>query len=122
MRGQSLVAIDFTYLGSTEAAEDLVAPLRALGTPVLDTTGTVPVDQIGTVTMEPDDPTPAVEGSTLLHTFVRGHQDSRPGGLRPRPRRSDAPTVRETLRRSGKAATRPADFVSGFTTKGPPIM
>jgi hypothetical protein len=69
MRGQSFVAVDFTFLGSTEAAEDLVAPLRALETPVLDTTGTVPVDQIGTVAMEPDDPTPAVEGSTLLHTF-----------------------------------------------------
>ena len=69
IRGKSFVAIDFTYLGPKVVAEMLVAPFHALGTPVMDTIGEVPVGEVGLLAQEPDDPTPAMEGGRILHTL-----------------------------------------------------
>jgi hypothetical protein len=69
LRGGSFVAIDATYLGDAEAAEELLRPLRDVAAPIFDTMGTVPIGALGDVAMEPVDPVPAMEYSTLLTGF-----------------------------------------------------
>lgn len=69
LQGKSFVVIDLTVLGSVEHGAALAAPLRAAGgavAPVLDTLGTVPIEDIPLIAAEPDDPTPAMEYATTL--------------------------------------------------------
>lgn len=66
LRGGSFVSVDVTFLGSSADAERLLAPLRALPAPLMDSTGTVPLAELGGICAEPLDPLPTVEFSELL--------------------------------------------------------
>jgi FAD/FMN-containing dehydrogenase len=66
IRGKSFVSVEFTYLGSPEDAEALVAPLRELPAVCMDGTGTFPVADLSDVCQEPTDPMPTMEWSELL--------------------------------------------------------
>jgi hypothetical protein len=69
LRGASAIVIMACYSGSTAEGEELVRPLRSIGTPLLDTFSALPYAQIATVASDPPDAPP-------LFTFVNG------GGLR----------------------------------------
>jgi FAD binding domain len=69
IRGGSFVTFDLTYLGDADRAEELLAPVRALRTPMIDTLGTVAPSALGQILAEPLDPTPALERSRLLATL-----------------------------------------------------
>lgn len=66
LRGRSFTIVAFAHVGPAADAERLVAPLRAVPGPVLDTVGEVPLGALRTITDEPVDPMPAMESSTLL--------------------------------------------------------
>ncbi len=69
MRGKAFVSVDLTYLGSAEDAEALLMPLRTIPAMWMDTTGTVPLSELGSICQEPLDPMPAMETSGLLRDF-----------------------------------------------------
>ncbi len=66
IRGKNFVTVEFTYLGSAEEAEALVAPLRELPAVCIDATGEFPVAALSDVCQEPTDPMPTMEWSELL--------------------------------------------------------
>ncbi len=66
LRGLSAVCLDATYLGGEEHARELLARFDAIPGAIMDTRGTMPVDRLGEICMEPTDPTPALVTSHLL--------------------------------------------------------
>ena len=69
LRGRSFTSVALAHVGPGEAAERLLAPLRAVPGAVLDTVGEVPLAALGTITDEPVDPMPAMDSSALLTTI-----------------------------------------------------
>lgn len=66
IRGKSFVSVEFTYLGSSEEAEALIAPLRELPAVAIDTTDDWQVAHLSDIAQEPTDPMPTIEWSELL--------------------------------------------------------
>jgi hypothetical protein len=65
LRGKSFVVVEAVHLGEPATADELLAPLRALG-PVNDTIQTVPAAALLDLFLEPEHPVPAVgDGLTL---------------------------------------------------------
>jgi FAD/FMN-containing dehydrogenase len=65
LRGNSFVVVEAVHLGDPATADELLAPLRALG-PVNDTIQTVPAAALLDLFLEPEHPVPAVgDGLTL---------------------------------------------------------
>jgi FAD/FMN-containing dehydrogenase len=57
LRGRSVVALRFTHLG--EGGADLLAPMRAVAEPIMDTVADLPYPAIDAVHMDPTDPMPS---------------------------------------------------------------
>lgn len=70
LRGRELVAITLAFTGREAEGNELVAPLRALGTPYLDTLATIPAPGLGEISGDPKDPTPAIGNGLLLEQFT----------------------------------------------------
>jgi hypothetical protein len=68
LRGRSFVVVEVFHLGDPAEADELLAPLRALG-PENDTLDVIPVETLGYVHMDPDRPVPFVGDGTLLATL-----------------------------------------------------
>ncbi|MFI6168309.1 FAD-binding oxidoreductase [Nocardia sp. NPDC051052] len=65
LRGRRIVQIRIAYLGGAEAGERLVAPLRAIATPTIDTLAELPYSAAGTIHNDPVEPVPT-EGDNLM--------------------------------------------------------
>ncbi len=65
IRGKSFVIVEAVHLGDPAEADDLLAPLRALG-PVNDTIATVPVPALSHLHMDPEQPVPGVGDGLML--------------------------------------------------------
>lgn len=65
LRGRQLVVIDGAVLADDTTAESVLAPLRALA-PEMDTFARVPSAALTRLHMDPEGPTPAVAGATVL--------------------------------------------------------
>jgi hypothetical protein len=59
VRGQSFVIVEAYHVGDPAQADELLAPLRALG-PVNDTTATVPMPALSHLHMDPEQPVPGL--------------------------------------------------------------
>jgi FAD/FMN-containing dehydrogenase len=66
LRGVSVVAVRFTHLGSPGEGAALLAPVRAVATPLMDTVAELPYPAIDAVHMDPTDPMPAWDRGTSL--------------------------------------------------------
>ena len=66
VRGKAFAAVAAAYLGADAEAERLLGPLRAVPGLVLDMMGPVPMSDLGQITAEPLDPTPATDHSMFL--------------------------------------------------------
>jgi FAD binding domain/Berberine and berberine like len=66
LRGRFLAHLRVLYLGSAEEAERLIAPLRAVATPVLDTVRPLPITEFGTIHGDPTQPQPVSCGGAVL--------------------------------------------------------
>jgi FAD/FMN-containing dehydrogenase len=66
LRGAFMVHVRVAHLGTPEAGEALLAPLRALGPAVLDTVADTPYDQVAGVHNDPPLPLPFVDRSIGL--------------------------------------------------------
>ncbi len=66
LRGRFAAHVRVAYVGAPADAEALITPLRAAAAPFLDTVGTLPITEIGTIHADPTDPAPVSYGSALL--------------------------------------------------------
>lgn len=66
LAGRMTVAVRYAAVGDFAEAERLLAPMRAVATPVLDSVGVLPYAAIGAVHTDPVDPMPVHENHTLL--------------------------------------------------------
>jgi FAD binding domain len=68
MRGKSFVVVEVIHLGEPAQADELLAPLRALG-PVLDTIQRIPTPALSHMHMDPEHPVPCTGDGMLLQTL-----------------------------------------------------
>ncbi|GCD97027.1 FAD-binding oxidoreductase [Embleya hyalina] len=69
LRGRYVAHIRVCHFGPEESGRRLVAPLRAIGTALIDTVGRMPYTDIGTINGDPTEPGPYHERSTLLRSL-----------------------------------------------------
>ena len=60
LRGVPLITIDGAFTGDAEAGAELIAPLRALGEPIMDTFGPMPAAGLPRIHMDPEQPVPGL--------------------------------------------------------------
>lgn len=66
LAGRFTVSVRFAWTGPLEAGAEVLAPVRAAATPVLDGVGRLPFAAFGAIHTDPTDPMPVVEDHTLL--------------------------------------------------------
>lgn len=66
LRGQQVIAIRACAVGDLARAEQVLAPMRSLGTPVLDTFRVMPFSAIDTISSDPVEPMPVVSATRLI--------------------------------------------------------
>jgi hypothetical protein len=106
MRGVVTLALRFGLTGSAEQGEALLAPMRRVATPVLDSVGPMSFAAVDAIHMDPQEPLPSVVRGGLLHSLpaesVEALLDAAGPGV-------DLPVVQVELRLMGGALGRPAD-------------
>ncbi len=70
LRGQAFAAITLAFTGGAADGAELVAPLRAVAAPSIDTLAVVPASALGDLSGDPQDPTPGLGRAVLLDTFT----------------------------------------------------
>ena len=104
LRGRFVGHLRVAHLGAPAEAEALIAPLRAVATPFVDTVRTLPVAEIGTIHADPVRPQPVSCGGAVLPRWDDAAVDvllSGVGATRPHtggaaPGRRTRPTGRRT--------------------------
>ncbi|GAY12953.1 FAD-binding oxidoreductase [Pseudonocardia sp. N23] len=66
LRGRYVAHLRVTFVGAPAEAERLIAPLRAVATPILDSVRPLPVLEFGTIHGDPARPQPVSSGGTVL--------------------------------------------------------
>ena len=66
LRGQFVVHLRFAFLGNREDGDALLAPMRAVSTPLMDTAGPMNYLDVDQIHMDPADPLPFTAGGALL--------------------------------------------------------
>ena len=69
LRGQFVVHLRFAFLGNREDGDALLAPMRAVSTPLMDTAGPMSYLDVDQIHMDPADPLPFTGGGALLKDF-----------------------------------------------------
>jgi hypothetical protein len=111
LAGRLTVAVRFASTASCEVCQALLAPLRAVATPLIDTVGPMPYAAIGAIHADPVDPMPTHESAALLRELPSAAIDrllsiAGPG--------SGSPQVIVELRLLGGAYGRPGAHPSAF--------
>lgn len=83
LRGKAVVAVNGCVSGDPAAGEALIAPLRALGTPIIDMWGPLPYTQSHVVFNDPVDPIPAVVRGALIRDFEQSDAEAMLAGMGP---------------------------------------
>ncbi|PVG83973.1 FAD-linked oxidase [Nocardioides gansuensis] len=105
LRGTVSLALRFAFTGSPERGQALLAPMRTVATPVLDTVGPMSYAAVDSIHMDPTDPLPAVTRGGLVHSMPDRLVDSLLGVAGPG---VDVPLAVVELRLMGGALGRPA--------------
>jgi hypothetical protein len=66
LRGRTVLHLRFAHLGDTEDGEAMLAPLRRLARPIVDTVTEIRYSDLGSVHADPTEPMPGAERSMLL--------------------------------------------------------
>lgn len=66
LRDRPLITIDAAYIGSQADGEALLAPLREIGEPIMDTFGQVPAEALSKIHMDPEQPVPGLGHHALI--------------------------------------------------------
>ncbi|GAA1654107.1 FAD-linked oxidase [Mycolicibacterium murale] len=111
LAGRFTLAVRFVALGDPAEAEQVLAPLRAVATPLIDTVSVMPYAAIGAVHADPVDPMPVHEGHALLHELTPEAVEALLAVAGPA---SGSLQVIVELRHLGGAMARPAAHRSAF--------
>jgi FAD/FMN-containing dehydrogenase len=66
LRGKPLLTIDGAFIGGKEEGDALLAPLRAIGEPIMDSFAPMPTAGLSFIHMDPENPVPGIgDGMTL---------------------------------------------------------
>ena len=60
LQGKPLITIDAAFSGGREAGEELIAPLRAIGEPIIDSFDQIPTAGLCRIHMDPEQPVPGL--------------------------------------------------------------
>jgi FAD/FMN-containing dehydrogenase len=106
LRGTPLLTIDGAFIGNQEEGDELIAPLRALGEPIMDTFATMPTAGLGHIHMDPENPVPGIGDGMTLRELSDEAIDAWVGvaGVD-----SGSPLLLSELRHLGGALGRPAE-------------
>ncbi|WP_425003710.1 FAD-binding oxidoreductase [Mycolicibacterium sp. S3B2] len=111
LAGRMTVAVRYTAVGDFAEAERLLAPMRTVATPLLDSVAVLPYAAIGAVHADPVDPMPVIEDQALLSDLPVAAVDALLAVAGPG---SGSPQVIVELRMLGGAFARPAAHRSAF--------
>lgn len=106
LRGRTVLHLRFTHVSCTEDGHALLAPMRSLAEPIMDTVAEIPFAAIAAVHMDPADPMPAMERGLLL-------TDLTDDGIELFLAAAEMPLAVAELRAMGGALGRPADNAVG---------
>jgi FAD/FMN-containing dehydrogenase len=104
-RGKAFAMVEVVHLGTQAGAEELLAPLRALG-PAVDTFGAMPPTGLSRLHMDPEDPLPYRSAHLLTHDLPPAAIDAFVAVAGPG---SGSPLTSVELRHTGGALARLAD-------------
>jgi len=106
LRGRSLFTVDAACIGSQEEGEGMIAPLREIGEPIMDTFGQIPAEGLSRVSMDPEQPVPGLGHHRLLAELPDDAIDAFVGAAGPE---SGSPLLLSQIRQLGGALARPAE-------------
>ncbi len=66
LRDRPLITIDAAFIGEQAEGERLLAPLREIGEPIMDTFAQVPAEALSKIHMDPEQPVPGLGHHALL--------------------------------------------------------
>ena len=66
LRDRPLLTIDAACIGDQAEGETLIAPLRELGEPIMDTFGQIPAAGLSRIHMDPEEPVPVVADHAVI--------------------------------------------------------
>jgi len=113
LRGQFVVHLRFAFLGTREDGDGLLAPMRAVSMPMMDTAGPMSYLDVDQIHMDPADPLPFTAGGALLNDLGG---ESLADLLKLTGEGSECPLLLVEIRPLGGALARPGampDAVSG---------
>jgi len=116
LRGQFVVSLRYAHLGGAEAAAELLAPMRAVATPLIDAVQEIPYAAVVSIHQDPTDPIPFWDGGTGLRDLSAAPVDALLEVAGPG---QDIPVPVVEVRLLGGAMARPAaipNAVSGRDT------
>jgi hypothetical protein len=104
IRGRKLLTIDAACIGSREQGEAAIAPLRALGDPIVDTFDQISADGLCRIHMDPEQPVPGRGHHRPIRELPDEAIDAFVGLVGPE---SDSPLVMAEIRHLAGALGRP---------------
>ncbi|PJJ72962.1 FAD/FMN-containing dehydrogenase [Diaminobutyricimonas aerilata] len=105
LRGQTVLHVRVAYTGTAAEGERLLAPLRAVRTPLLERVADLPYAQLGAIHQDPAEPMPYTEGGVLLRDLDDAALDALLAAVGPD---APVPLAAVELRLLGGAVARPA--------------
>ncbi|HET7530405.1 MAG TPA: FAD-binding oxidoreductase [Mycobacteriales bacterium] len=105
LRGRMVLHLRVAYIGEPCTGEKLVAPLRAVATPVLDMVRDMPFSEVDSIHLDPTDPMPAWHDGRLLSAFTAEAADALVAAAGPD---ADVPLIFAEVRHMGGALARQA--------------
>lgn len=115
LAGRLTVAVRYASLADPATAEALIAPLRAVATPLIDAVAVMPYAAMAAIHADPVDPMPTAERATLLSEVNDIALENLLALAGPG---SQSPQVVVEVRRLGGAMARPATHRSAFCHRG----
>jgi hypothetical protein len=106
IRDKPLLTIGAACIGDQAEGERIVAPLREIGEPIMDTIGQIPVEGLSRIHMDPEVPVPGLGHHAVLRELSDEAIDAFVGAAGPE---SGSPLLLAELRHAGGALGRPAE-------------
>ncbi|GIH52299.1 FAD/FMN-containing dehydrogenase [Microbispora rosea] len=119
LRGAFVLHVRFAHLGPASEGEALIAPIRAVTTPLLDAVTKMPYTSVGMIHMDPPQPMPYYDRTTALRELSAETMDAfieltGPG--------SDCPLASVEIRALGGALDREPAVPDAVPTRGIPFI